>query len=30
MPEEHLVYFVQNYNQISKSNLDNIIDFFMT
>jgi len=30
IPEEYLAYFVQKYNQISKSNLDKIIDFFTT
>lgn len=29
IPEEYLPYFVHKYNQISKSNLDKIIYFFM-
>lgn len=30
IPEDYLAYFVQNYKQTSKSNLDKIIDIFMT
>lgn len=30
IPENYLAYFVQNYNQTSKSNLDKIFDIFIT